>query len=59
VLDGCGINQRYWVFAGGLTDVRVELTVEDTVSGEVRIYTNPLGGAFLPIQDMEAFATCP
>src|ERR1043165_10140306 len=23
VLDACGLNQRYWVFAGGLTDVNV------------------------------------
>ena len=23
VLNGCGINDRYWVFAGGLTDVKV------------------------------------
>jgi hypothetical protein len=59
VLDGCGINQRFWVFAGGLTDVRVELTVEDTASGQIRTYTNPLGEAFVPIQDAEAFATCP
>jgi len=59
VLDACVINQRYWVFAGGLTDVRVELTVEDTVSGAVRTYTNPLGEGFVPIQDVEAFAACP
>ena len=33
VLNGCAINNRYWVFAGGLTDVAVRLTVKDKVHG--------------------------
>ncbi len=36
VLDACTFNQRFWVFAGGLTDVQVDLTVTDTASGAVR-----------------------
>jgi len=59
VLNGCGLNQRYWTFAGGLTDVNVILTVTDTQTGAVKIYTNPQGTAFRPIQDTGAFATCP
>jgi Putative binding domain, N-terminal len=59
VIDACSFNQRFWVFAGGLTDVNVTLNVTDTKSGVVRTYTNPLGVAFLPIQDTSAFATCP
>ncbi len=58
-LDGCGLNQRYWVFAAGLTDVEVELRVVDTASGIEKTYTNPQGKAFRPIQDTGAFATCP
>lgn len=58
VLDGCSLNQRFWVFAGGLTNVRTVLTVTDTQSGRVRTYTNPQGAAFLPLQDTDAFATC-
>ena len=58
VLDGCAINDRFWVFAGGLTDVEVELTVEDTLSGEIRTYRNDLGTPFEPIQDTDAFDTC-
>lgn len=58
VLDACGIN-GYWVFAAGLTDVQVVLTVTDTKTGAVRQYTNPLGTAFRPIQDTSAFSTCP
>jgi hypothetical protein len=55
VIDGCGVNNRFWVFAGGLTDVRVRITVTDSVTGEVQTYTNPQGTAFRPIQDTVAF----
>ena len=58
-LDGCGTNNRYWVFAGGLTDVEVELTVVDTQTGWIQRYSNPLGSPFQPIQDTDAFDTCP
>lgn len=50
---------RYWVFAGGLTNVQVILTVTDTSNGTTRTYTNPQNTAFQPIQDTAAFATCP
>jgi hypothetical protein len=59
VLNGCALNQRYWVFAGGLTDVQAVLTVADTQSGLVVTYSNPQGLAFQPIQDTGAFASCP
>jgi len=59
VLDGCGVNQHVWVYTAGLTDVQVELTVEDTVAGGMEVYTNPLGTAFQPIFDSTAFAVCP
>jgi hypothetical protein len=58
VLDACTFNQRFWVFAGGLTDVQVDLTVTDTATGAVRTWRNPQGSAFQPIQDTAAFATC-
>ncbi len=59
VLNGCPVNQRYWVFAAGLTDVEVVLTVVDTQSGRAKTYFNPIGTKFAPIQDTSAFATCP
>jgi hypothetical protein len=59
VLNACGLNNRYWVFAGGLTNVRTVITVTDTDTGAVKTYTNPQGTAFQPIQDTSAFATCP
>ncbi|MEM8931243.1 MAG: PA domain-containing protein [Acidobacteriota bacterium] len=59
VLDGCAINENYWVFAAGLTDVEVTITVLDTTNGQAQTYENALGTPFAPIQDIEAFATCP
>lgn len=58
VLDGCGLNDRFWVFAGGLTNVRTVITVTDKQENSTKIYTNPQGQAFRPIQDTNAFATC-
>ncbi len=59
MLDACALNQRYWVFAGGLTDVRTVITVTDTERNVVKTYFNPQGVAFQPVQDTSAFATCP
>lgn len=59
VLDACVVNDRFWVFAAGLTNVEVELSVFDTETGSERVYRNPLETPFQPIQDTDAFATCP
>jgi hypothetical protein len=58
VLDACAISQKFWVFAGGLTNVSVRMTVVDTHTGTVEIYDNPQNVAFAPLQDTKAFA-CP
>jgi hypothetical protein len=59
VLNGCGLNSRWWVFAGGLTNVAVTLTVTDTKAKTTKTYHNPASTTFQPIQDTSAFATCP
>ncbi|MEM6702035.1 MAG: hypothetical protein AAGA81_02650 [Acidobacteriota bacterium] len=59
VLDGCLINQNYWFFAGGLTNVAVDVTVRDSVTGFQQVYRNPQGTLFQPIEDTSAFPTCP
>ena len=59
VLDACSFAERFWVFGCGLTDVEVDIVVEDTASGEVRTYHNPQQNRFDAIQDTRAFATCP
>ena len=59
VLNGCAIGDgAYWVFIGGLTDVRVELEVEDVESGESKMYVNEAGTLFVPVTDTSAFSTC-
>ena len=58
IVDGCSFNARKWVFAAGLTNVNVVLTVTDTQTGLSKTYVNPQGTAFLPIQDTDAFS-CP
>jgi hypothetical protein len=59
ILNGCGTGGHYWVFAGGLTNVKVVITVTDTQTGATKTYTNPQGAVFQPIQDTAAFSTCP
>jgi V8-like Glu-specific endopeptidase len=59
LINACTFNQRFWVFAGGLTNVNVVITVRDTKNGTVKTYTNPSNTAFQPVQDTSAFATCP
>ncbi len=58
-LDGCAVNQKKWIFAGGLTNVNVTTTVTDLSTGGQKIYTNPANHAFQPVQDTAAFSTCP
>jgi len=59
ILDGCGINNHYWVFAAATTNVEYTLRVRDTESGTVKEYFNPLGTSAAAITDTSAFATCP
>ncbi len=58
VLDGCGFNDRFWVFAAATTNVGYTLSVTDTWTGAVREYTNPLGVAAPAVTDTGAFV-CP
>lgn len=60
VLDGCFEPfDAYWVFASGLTNLGVELTVTDTQTGAFKVYSNPIGTPFAPILDTGALRTCP
>lgn len=62
VIDACDEPDfhTFWVFAAGLTNVGVTLTVEDTQTpGAVHQFSNPVGTDFAPILDTASFATCP
>ena len=58
VVNGCAFNNFYWVFAGGLTNVKVTMRVTDTQTGQVQTYENPLNVPFQAIQATAAFR-CP
>jgi hypothetical protein len=58
VLAGCALNQHFWVFAGGLTNVQTMIKVTDTQTGAVKTYTNPQKTPFQPLQDTNALP-CP
>jgi hypothetical protein len=59
VIDGCDLNNHYWVFFAGATDVEFTLTVTDTQANQTREYSNPLGQPADAVTDTTAFATCP
>ncbi len=59
VLDGCGINQRFWVYSSASTDVEYTMTITDTLTGAEKVYTNPLGRIALTVTDNLAFACNP
>lgn len=50
---------RWWVFYAATTNVEFRITVVDTEEDMVRVYTNEQGVAAPPIQDTDAFDTCP
>lgn len=60
VLDGCATQfNSYWVFAAGLTNIEVHMTVTDTVTGFSRVYDNLPRTPFQPVQDTGSFRVCP
>ncbi len=58
VLDGCEVNQRYWVQAAGLTDAEVTIKVVDSKTGVAATFYSPPGDVFQPVQDRDTFAVC-
>jgi|HubBroStandDraft_3_1064219.scaffolds.fasta_scaffold15983_3 hypothetical protein len=58
VIDACSFNNQFWFFAGGLTNVRVDIHVTDTQTHVTKTYVNRLNTVFAPIQDTSAFP-CP
>jgi hypothetical protein len=56
VLDGCTLNQNFWVFFAATTDVQYTLTVVDTQTGRVKVYFNPAGTPSPAVTDTGAFS---
>ncbi|MCG6947712.1 MAG: hypothetical protein LJE93_02195, partial [Acidobacteria bacterium] len=68
VLNGCSVNDHYWVFFAATTNVEFTTRVTDTLTGFVKTYgksgeeieyNNPLGQPANAVTDTTAFATCP
>ena len=43
MLDGRGINGKFWLLYGALSDVEYEIVVTNTVTGDVKTYRNEAG----------------
>lgn len=56
ILDGCNVNNKFWVFLSAGTNVGFTVTVRDTKTGAARQYSNPDLKPAPPIQDTSAFA---
>jgi len=61
VIDGCAVNDRYWIFGAGLSGLSLQLNVMDLVTGKE---ARPILPAFEPgkpigtILDAQALAIC-
>lgn len=60
VVNGCGLNARFWVFYAATTNVDFYLYVDDVFDSAPGIYYhNPLGTQLATsVADTDAFATC-
>jgi|HubBroStandDraft_3_1064219.scaffolds.fasta_scaffold01386_4 hypothetical protein len=54
VLNGCTINNHFWVFYAATTNVGFSVTVTDTQTGHAVTYSNPDQTRSAPIQDTRA-----
>lgn len=59
VLDGCAVNDHYWVFFSATTNVGFDLQVTDTLAGLTKTYANKNLDPAQPVLDTAAFMTCP
>ena len=58
ILDACADGNKWWVFAGGLTNVGLTITVTDTTTNAVKHYSSTKGQLFQTFADTSAFP-CP
>lgn len=59
VLNGCAINNRWWVFSAATTNVFYRMEVFDQLGGANKVYFNYAGPPAPAVTDTNAFATCP
>lgn len=56
ILNGCALNQHFWVFYAAGTNVGLVVNVRDTRTGITRTYRNADQHAAAPVQDAAAFS---
>jgi hypothetical protein len=59
VLNGCSVNDRYWVFFAATTDQGYVVNVYDELTGAPVQYTNPIGRQSPAVTDTSTFRSCP
>ena len=59
VLNGCGLNNRYWVFSAATTNVHYEIIVTDQTGGLTRRYLSYAGPPSPAITDVNGLESCP
>ncbi|MDQ2969574.1 MAG: hypothetical protein M3R34_00400 [Acidobacteriota bacterium] len=55
IIDGRALNNTYWVFYNGLTDLEYTLTVRENGTGRVKTYHKSAGNTECGAQDTAAF----
>ncbi len=58
VLNGCAVDDKFWVFYAAMTNVGFTVTVKDTKTNAIKTYKNTDLTAAPPVQDTAAFP-CP
>jgi hypothetical protein len=58
-LNGCGLNDRFWIFSAATTNVFYRMEVLDVAGARQKIYFNYPGPPAPAVTDTSAFATCP
>jgi hypothetical protein len=58
-LNGCGLNNRYWIFSAATTNLFYRVEVFDYHTGKQKIYFNYPGPPAPAVTDTDALATCP
>jgi len=54
ILDGCVINNRFWLFASAGTNVGLTIRIHDLLLDTEKVYTNPDLNPAPPLQDVDA-----
>ncbi len=58
MLNACTLNNKFWVYIGGLTDQGWTVNITDTQTGATRTYSNAVGHLSTPVGDTSALP-CP